>query len=63
MNNEDIAEYEGKEIEFEVLYPELKLKGLVKKDKDNYYIEVHENNFSAKVPAKYIFRIIKGDGK
>jgi len=63
MNNEDFIGYEGKEIEFEVLYPELKLKGLVKKDKDNYYIEVHENSFSATVPVKYVFKIIRGDEK
>ena len=63
MNDEDIAEYEGKEIEFETKYPRMKLKGLVKKDNDGYYIEVNENSFSAKVPVKFVLKIIKGDEK
>jgi hypothetical protein len=60
MNDEDIAKYEGKEIEFETKYPRMKLKGLVKKDNNSYYIEVNENSFSATVPVKFVFKIIKG---
>jgi hypothetical protein len=63
MNNDEIAEYEGKEIEIETQYPKMKLKGLVKKDNDSYYIEVNENGFYATIPAKFVFKIIKGDEK
>jgi hypothetical protein len=63
MNDEDFIDYEGKEIEFETKYPRMKLKGLVKKDNNSYYIEVNENSFSATVPVKFVFKIIKGDEK
>jgi hypothetical protein len=41
----------------------MKLKGLVKKDNNSYYIEVNENSFSATVPVKFVFKIIRSDEK
>ena len=59
MNNKDFIIYEGKVIEFETLFPPMNLKGIVKKYKDNYYVDVNEKGINAKIPAKYVFKINK----
>jgi hypothetical protein len=59
MNNNDFIIYEGKMIEIETFFPRMKLKGIVKKYKNNYYVDVDEEGFKAKIPVKYVFKINK----